>query len=45
MQPGDVEKTWANVDDLITDYDYRPNTSIKEGVTAFIEWYKGYYGV
>lgn len=43
MQPGDVEKTWANVDDLIKDYDYRPNTSIKEGVTAFIEWYKGYY--
>lgn len=43
MQPGDVEKTWANVDDLIKDYDYRPNTSIKEGVAAFVEWYKGYY--
>ena len=43
MQPGDVEKTWANVDDLIKDYDYCPNTSIKAGVTAFIEWYKGYY--
>ena len=32
MQPGDVEKTWANVDDLIRDYNYRPNTPIEEGV-------------
>ncbi|WP_116772121.1 NAD-dependent epimerase [Maribacter litoralis] len=43
MQPGDVEKTWANVDDLIADYDYRPNTPIKEGVQQFVDWYKGYY--
>jgi len=44
MQPGDVERTWANVDDLINDYDYRPNTTIKEGITAFIQWYKNYHG-
>ena len=31
MQPGDVEHTWANVDELIKDYDYSPNTSIKKG--------------
>lgn len=43
MQPGDVEKTWANVDDLIADYDYRPNTPIQEGVNKFITWYKNYY--
>ena len=43
MQPGDVERTWANVDELIKDYDYRPNTSIKDGVKSFINWYKGYY--
>lgn len=43
MQPGDVEKTWANVDDLIKDYDYRPNTPIKIGVQRFINWYKEYY--
>ncbi|WP_339654701.1 NAD-dependent epimerase [uncultured Maribacter sp.] len=43
MQPGDVEKTWANVDDLIADYEYRPNTPIKLGVQKFIEWYKEYY--
>lgn len=43
MQPGDVEKTWANVDDLIADYDYQPNTPIKNGVQQFVAWYKDYY--
>jgi len=43
MQPGDVEKTWANVDDLIRDYDYRPNTPIKKGVQQFVAWYTEYY--
>ncbi len=45
MQPGDVAKTWANVDDLINDYDYRPNTSIKKGVDSFIAWYEKYYKI
>jgi UDP-glucuronate 4-epimerase len=43
MQPGDVERTWADVNQLIKDYDYRPNTSIKDGVKSFIAWYKEYY--
>jgi len=43
MQPGDVERTWADVDELIKDYDYSPNTSIKEGVKSFIDWFKTYY--
>lgn len=43
IQPGDVYKTWANVDDLIRDYNYSPNTSIREGVGKFIDWYKNYY--
>lgn len=43
MQPGDVERTWADVDELIKDYDYRPNTSIKHGVKSFIDWFKEYY--
>ncbi|MET7030272.1 NAD-dependent epimerase [Sediminicola luteus] len=45
MQPGDVSRTWANVDDLINDYNYSPNTPIKEGVSKFIDWYKGYYNI
>ena len=43
MQPGDVERTWANVDLLINDYGYKPNTSIKDGVKKFVEWYKIFY--
>lgn len=43
MQPGDVIKTWADVNDLIKDYGYRPNTPVKEGISRFIDWYKSYY--
>ncbi|WP_225036351.1 NAD-dependent epimerase [Winogradskyella sp. SM1960] len=43
MQPGDVERTWADVDELIKDYDYKPNTSIKVGVKSFVDWFKDYY--
>lgn len=45
MQPGDVEKTWANVDPLIKDYGYSPNTPIGEGVRNFIEWYQDFYHI
>jgi len=45
MQPGDVEKTWANVDDLIRDYDYHPSTPIDEGIRHFVSWYKTYYDI
>ncbi|MFS4455768.1 NAD-dependent epimerase [Maribacter sp. 2304DJ31-5] len=45
MQPGDVTKTWANIDDLIKDYNYSPNTSIEDGVQEFVKWHKQYYGI
>ena len=45
MQAGDVTATWANVDDLIKDYDYRPNTSIQDGVQKFVDWFKKYYKI
>ena len=45
MQPGDVAKTWANVDELSKDYDYKPDTPIKKGVENFITWYKKYYQI
>ncbi|MCR9263385.1 MAG: NAD-dependent epimerase [Flavobacteriaceae bacterium] len=44
MQDGDVPKTWADVQDLVKDYDYSPNTPVEEGVANFIEWYKDFYG-
>ena len=43
MQPGDVKKTWANIDQMMSDYNYHPKTTIEEGVKKFIEWYKSYY--
>ena len=45
MQPGDVEKTWADTKDLERDYAYKPDTDIQIGVDRFVEWYKGYYSV
>ncbi|XRE42609.1 dTDP-glucose 4,6-dehydratase [Tenacibaculum discolor] len=43
MQMGDVKKTWANVDGLIKDYSYSPNTSLSTGIKEFINWFKGFY--
>ncbi len=43
MQPGDVYQTYADVDDLIEDFGFKPETSIEEGLEKFVEWYKGYY--
>ena len=43
LQPGDVNTTFANVDDLIKDFKYRPNTNIKTGISNFINWYKEFY--
>lgn len=45
MQPGDVPITYADVDALIQDVDFRPNTSIEVGVQRFVEWYRSYYQV
>ena len=39
MQKGDVQRTWANIDDMILDYDYNPKTGLKQGLEKFINWY------
>ncbi len=43
MQDGDVVATWANVDDLIQNFNYNPSTDIQQGIKNFIEWYNSYY--
>jgi UDP-glucuronate 4-epimerase len=43
MQPGDVEKTYANIDRLTADTGFAPSTPIKEGVTKFVAWYRNFY--
>ena len=45
LQPGDVEATWADVDELMADTGYRPETPVKEGIRRFVAWYKVFYKV
>ena len=45
MQPGDVPATFADVDDLIHDVGFKPETPIETGVQRFVEWYKFYHGI
>jgi UDP-glucuronate 4-epimerase len=43
MQPGDVPATWANADLLHELTGYQPHTDIREGVSAFVDWFRDYY--
>jgi UDP-glucuronate 4-epimerase len=45
IQPGDVPKTYADIDDLMRDVDFRPSTSIEDGIRHFVAWYREYYNV
>ena len=45
MQPGDVYRTYADVSDLMRDFDFKPDTTIETGLTRFVEWYREYYKV
>jgi len=45
LQLGDVPDTWADVEDLVTDVGYRPETPVEEGIKRFVEWYLEYYQV
>ena len=42
LQPGDVPDTYADVDDLVEEFGYKPSTSIKQGIENFALWYKNY---
>lgn len=43
LQPGDVPATYANVDTLVRDVGYKPDTNVEVGIARFIEWYREYY--
>ncbi|MDE3241257.1 MAG: NAD-dependent epimerase/dehydratase family protein, partial [Nitrospirota bacterium] len=45
LQPGDVPATYADVDDLIRDVGFKPDTPIEVGIRRFVDWYRSYYGV
>ena len=45
LQKGDVPVSHADVNDLIKDLDYKPNTPIQDGINKFIDWYLDFYNI
>ena len=45
LQPGDVPDTYANINNLKDKFNYKPSTSVIDGVFQFVKWYKNYYQV
>ncbi|MBI3756542.1 MAG: NAD-dependent epimerase [Deltaproteobacteria bacterium] len=45
MQPGDVPETAADIEDLVQDVGFRPDTPIATGIARFVDWYRSYYQV
>ncbi len=45
LQPGDVPDTYANVEDLVKDFNYKPSMPVETGVRNFVEWYQKHYEV
>ena len=45
LQPGDVPDTYANVDDLVEQFHYKPATTVQDGIQRFVNWYRNYYKV
>jgi len=45
LQPGDVPDTYADVDDLVKEFDYKPSMSVTQGVKNFVNWYKQYHNL
>ena len=45
MQPGDVTATSADTSALAAWIDFKPNTSVQEGVSRFVAWYRGFYSI
>jgi UDP-glucuronate 4-epimerase len=45
LQPGDIPATYADVDDLIGETGFKPDTPIEVGIPRFVQWYREFYGV
>ena len=45
LQEGDVVSTYADVSNLIEDFNYKPQTSLSMGIPKFVAWYKDFYKV
>ena len=45
LQPGDVPDTYASTDNLKKKFNYQPSTSVIDGISQFVKWYKNYYQI
>lgn len=45
MQPGDVPLTYADIDESMKDFGFKPKKNLKEGINEFVQWYKGWEGI
>lgn len=45
LQDGDMPDTWANIDRFVEDFNYNPKTTIQEGISEFVKWFKDYYNL
>ena len=45
LQPGDVPATYGNVNDLVSELNYKPNTSIQTGIKNFVKWYREFFAI
>jgi len=45
MQPGDVLATWADVEALEDAVGFRPDTSLRDGLAKFVDWFRAYHGI
>lgn len=43
MQPGDVRETYADIDAIVTDFGYKPTTTIDDGIPKFVDWFRRYH--
>jgi UDP-glucuronate 4-epimerase len=45
MQPGDVPVNYADVEDLVKEINFKPHTTVEQGINKFVEWFRSYYRV
>jgi len=45
LQPGDVPDTYADVSDLVEQFDYKPSTPVEQGIANFVAWYRDYFNL
>ena len=45
LQKGDVPATYADIDDLMSDVGFKPDTTIEKGISNFVRWYREYYKI